>query len=153
MSLTFVQELARLVIKECNSHQSHSNESTRFHKKPGSRPINNSFLISYILALKFSSKFLDLLTEIVVKTKASRKKYCLLFCLQGLLAFMHIKDTVVDTFRSLEAKCVSGTMRDGAEISEVSLLFPCSSKSFLNFRLPSCRLLVNHFLMKRKRVC
>ena len=39
-------------------------------------------------------------------------------------------------------------MKDGSEISKVSDLFRCSSKSFLNLRLSSTRFLINPFLIK-----
>ena len=38
----------------------------------------------------------------------------------GLLAFKHIKHTAVDTFRPLEEKCVSETVKYGTKISKVS---------------------------------
>ena len=40
------------------------------------------------------------------------------------------------------------TVKGGTEISKVSELFTCSSKSFLNFKLSSTKFLRNWFLMK-----
>ena len=56
----------------------------------------------------------------------------------------------MDTFESLEEKCVSDNVKDGIQISKVSSLFPCSFKSLLNVRLSSARLLINQFLIKKR---
>ena len=41
------------------------------------------------------------------------------------------------------------TVKNGTESYKVSSLFPCSSKSFLNFRVSSTRFLIYLFLIKQ----
>ena len=59
------------------------------------------------------------------------------------MAVMYTKLTVVDPSKSMEEKRVAETVKDNTEISKVSQLFLCSSKSFLNFRLSINRVVIN----------
>ena len=43
------------------------------NKKPGSRPSRSFLIFGHILFLKISSKFLELMKQIAVKTEAKRK--------------------------------------------------------------------------------
>ena len=44
---------------------------------------------------------------------------------------------------------MSETVKDNIVISKFSKCFPCSSRTFLNFRVTSTRLLTDQFLIKK----
>ena len=63
------------------------------------------------------------------------------------MAFLHIKYTALNSSKSMEETRVPETVKDGTDISKISKLFPCSSKSLLNLRVSSTRFPINLFLI------
>ena len=60
----------------------------------------------------------------------------------------HRKNIVMETCYILRKKGISETVKNGKKSSKASCLFPCSSKSYYNFRVSSTRFSMNLFLIK-----